>query len=70
MFEEPIIEADWVIENLLPVGAHIVAGAPKIGKSWMVLAMGLAVSMGSPSGTTPCVREQYSIFVLRTPMRE
>lgn len=48
LLEEPINEADWVIEDLLPVGAHILAGAPKIGKSWMVLAMGLAVSMGQP----------------------
>lgn len=48
LLEEPIAEADWVIEDLLPVGAHILAGAPKIGKSWMVLAMGLAVSMGTP----------------------
>lgn len=48
LLEEPIAEADWVIEDLLPVGAHILAGAPKIGKSWMVLAMGLAVSMGQP----------------------
>lgn len=46
LLEEPIDEADWIIEDLLPVGAHILAGAPKIGKSWMVLAMGLAVSMG------------------------
>lgn len=48
LLEEPIAEVDWVIEDLLPVGAHIFAGAPKIGKSWMVLAMGLAVSMGQP----------------------
>lgn len=48
LLEEPINEADWVIEDLLPVGAHILADAPKIGKSWMVLAMGLAVSMGQP----------------------
>ena len=40
LLEDPIEEADWVIEDLLPVGAHILAGAPKIGKSWMVLAMG------------------------------
>ncbi len=48
LLEEPITEADWVIEDLLPVGAHLLAGAPKIGKSWMVLAIGLAVSMGTP----------------------
>lgn len=48
LLEEPVTEADWVIEDLLPVGVRILVGAPKIGKSWMVLAMGLAVSMGQP----------------------
>lgn len=30
LLEDPIEEADWVIEDLLPVGAHILAGAPKM----------------------------------------
>lgn len=46
LLEDPIEEADWVIEGSLLVGARILAGASKIVKSWMVLAMGLAVSMG------------------------
>lgn len=29
LLEEPITEADWVIEDLLPVGAHILAGSPQ-----------------------------------------
>lgn len=48
LLEEPIDEADWIIEDVLSVGAHILAGAPKVDKSWMVLAMGPALSMGQP----------------------
>lgn len=31
LLEDPIEEADWVIEDLLLAGAHILAGAPKTG---------------------------------------
>lgn len=37
----------WAIEDLLPEGLTIMAGAPKLGKSWLCLDIGLAVSRGS-----------------------
>lgn len=48
LIQEPPVEADWIIEDLLPLGGHVVAGAPKCGKSWLCLSIGLAVSSGSP----------------------
>lgn len=36
----------WAIEDLLPEGLTIVAGAPKSGKSWLALDIALAVSRG------------------------
>ena len=36
----------WAIPDLLPMGFTIVAGAPKIGKSWFVLQLALAVATG------------------------
>lgn len=36
----------WVIFGLLPEGLAILSGAPKIGKSWMVMNLCLAVSWG------------------------
>ena len=38
----------FIIENLLPAGTYILAGAPKIGKSFFVLQMAYQVSMGEP----------------------
>ena len=37
-----------VIEGLLPAGTYLLAGAPKIGKSFLVLQMAYQVSMGEP----------------------
>ena len=35
-----------VIDGLLPAGTYLLAGAPKIGKSFLVLQMAYQVSMG------------------------
>ena len=37
-----------VIDGLLPAGTFLLAGAPKIGKSFLVLQMAYQVSMGTP----------------------
>ena len=37
-----------VIDGLLPAGTYLLAGAPKIGKSILVLQMAYQVSMGAP----------------------
>ena len=36
----------WAISNLVPEGASILAGRPKIGKSWLTLNLALAVASG------------------------
>ena len=45
----------FVVDKLLPQGLHILAGAPKVGKSWLALWLCLRVAKGpgvSPSGIT------------------
>jgi hypothetical protein len=37
---------EWVIEDLLPQGVTLLVGAPKSGKSWMVMEMSLMVASG------------------------
>ena len=41
-FPEPV----WIIPGILPEGLAILAGKPKIGKSWMVLNFAIAVASG------------------------
>ena len=51
---EPI---SFLVEELLPPGLHLLAGAPKIGKSWLALWMCLQVAQGQPLwnfSTRPC----------------
>ena len=38
----------FLVEELIPEGLHILAGAPKIGKSWLALWLCLCVSQGQP----------------------
>src|SRR5215218_10782755 len=36
----------WVVPDILPEGVTFLAGKPKMGKSWMVLGLGIAVATG------------------------
>lgn len=36
----------WIVPDILPEGATILAGRPKLGKSWMALDIALAVARG------------------------
>lgn len=37
---------DYIIEDILPIGLHIFCGAPKVGKSWLMLDICIKVSKG------------------------
>jgi hypothetical protein len=39
-------EARWAVPGVLPEGVTILAGKPKIGKSWLALGLGIAVGSG------------------------
>jgi hypothetical protein len=39
-------EPRWAVPGILPEGAILLAGPPKVGKSWMTLGLGLAVATG------------------------
>ena len=42
----PMPPTRFIIDQLLPQGLHILAGATKIGKSWLGLALCLCVAKG------------------------
>ena len=59
LFYQPLdpARAEMIIEDMIPQGLTLIAGAPKSGKSWMMLDMCLAVSSGRPflgRRTLPC----------------
>lgn len=53
----PYEPLSFIVEDLLPQGLHLLAGAPKIGKSWLALWLCLRVAQGEPLwnfATKPC----------------
>lgn len=44
----PYEPLSFIVEDLLPQGLHLLAGAPKIGKSWLALWLCLRVAQGEP----------------------
>ena len=44
----PLRSPGWVVEDLIGVGVTLLVGAPKVGKSWLVLRLAECVSRGEP----------------------
>ena len=59
-----------IIENLLPAGTYLLAGAPKIGKSFLVLQMAYQVSAGEPFLGFPTLRIGKRLLVPRDKLVE
>ncbi|MFO0867106.1 MAG: AAA family ATPase [Gemmataceae bacterium] len=64
-------ETRWAVEGLLPEGLTVLAGPPKLGKSWLVLLVALAVASGTKSlGRFGCPRGDVLYLALEdTPRR-
>ena len=53
----PYEPLSFIVEDLLPQGLHLLAGAPKVGKSWLALWLCLRVAQGESLwnfATKPC----------------
>ena len=46
LLSTPLPATKFVVEGLLPEGLHILAGSPKVGKSWLALWICFQVSKG------------------------
>jgi len=42
----PLKPVPFIVDGLIPCGLHILAGSPKIGKSWLMLWLWLKVAAG------------------------
>jgi AAA domain len=60
----------WVVPGILPEGVTFLAGRPKLGKSWMVLGLGLAVATGGVALGTKRVEQGEVLYLsLEDPKR-
>ena len=48
LLSTPLQPVPFIVDGLIPPGLHILAGSPKIGKSWLVLWLCLKVAAGEP----------------------
>ncbi len=48
LMERPLEPPSFVVDTLLSQGLHILAGSPKVGKSWLALWMAVTVAKGEP----------------------
>ena len=69
LMSTPLPVTRFIVEGLLPEGLHILAGSPKIGKSWLALWICLKVSKGEPVWELPvtqgtvlylCLEDSYA----------
>lgn len=53
----------WAVDELIPEGLTIMAGQPKIGKSWLMLGLGLAVASGGRAFGSVKVRQGDCLYL-------
>ena len=54
----------WIVEGFIPEGLTFIVGKPKIGKSWLSLALALAVSQGKPFIEFPTEQKKALYYAL------
>ena len=50
---QPLHSPNFVVDTLLAQGLHILAGSPKVGKSWLALWLAVTVAKGEPVWNMP-----------------
>lgn len=48
LLSTPMSKTVFIVDNLIPQGVNVISGASKIGKSWLMLWLGLRVAQGLP----------------------
>jgi hypothetical protein len=70
LMTEKLPPVRWVVPDILPEGVTFLAGRPKLGKSWMVLGLGVAVATGGVALGTQRVEQGEVLYLsLEDPKR-
>lgn len=48
LMDRPLEPPNFVVDTLIAQGLHILAGSPKVGKSWLALWLAVTVAKGEP----------------------
>lgn len=60
---EEIPEQRWAVPKLLPEGLCLLAGRPKLGKSWLALAISIAIAQGGKALGTLSVERGIVLYM-------
>lgn len=58
LFDFDAGEVPWLVQDTMTHGAHLLAGRPKGGKSWITMDMAFAVAHGGTFLGKPCLRQR------------
>lgn len=64
LFSMDLPPVQFVVDSILPVGTTVLSAAPKIGKSWLALDLGLCVASGRPFLGYPTNRAEVLYLAL------
>jgi hypothetical protein len=53
----------WAVSDILPEGVMLLAGKPKLGKSWMALGIAIATATGGVALGTKCVERGEVLYL-------
>ena len=63
-------EPNWIIPDIMPEGLTLLAGKPKLGKSWLCLSLGIAKACGGVAlGTIQVAHSEVLYLCLEDPAR-
>lgn len=48
LMSKPLQPLNFVVDTLMSQGLHILAGSPKVGKSWLAIWLAVTVAKGEP----------------------
>lgn len=61
LMSQPLQPVRFVVDTLLSQGLHILAGSPKVGKSWLALWLAVTVAKGEPVWS-PATRQGTTLY--------
>ena len=62
LMSKPLQPLNFVVDTLISQGLHILAGSPKVGKSWLALWLAVTVAKGEPAWGLP-VKQGTTLYL-------
>lgn len=62
LMSQPLQPLNFVVDTLISQGLHILAGSPKVGKSWLALWLAVTVAKGEPVWGMP-VKQGTTLYL-------